>query len=349
MQKGTSDGLIGKGRRFLDQIYEKFPRDPEGVSGAMADLLRGLCEIRREMPQDNWQRFCKEIVPAHELTKLIRQDPFTFHSVKKPRGYAGDASLLDYIYGQRSIHSTSLGKHICEFTTNTPPCRAVRKRARIIAGIIDRVAWKRDSLRILSVACGHLREAEMSKAVKQGKVREYVAFDQDTESLAHIDRQFIGSRVKTVHGSIIDLLMGRYKHLGGFDLVYAAGLYDYLSRKLATRLTTWMFKATRPGGMTLLTNFLPDTVGTGYMEAFMEWNLIYRSPEELVDTVQRIPSDEIADKSVYVEDNGRVAFVELCKVKQPKRVVETPFRPVVQPAADLSYVGRTAYVARSEE
>lgn len=342
MRKGTSDDLmIDQGRRFLDRIYEKFPRDPEGVSGAMADLLQGLCGMRRAMSQKDWQRFCRETVPAHDLAKLIRQDPFTFHSVKKPRGYAGDASLLDYIYGRCGIHATSFGKYVCDFTTNTPPCRAVRKRARIIAGIIDRLAWRNNALRVLSLACGHLYEAEISKAVQEGKVKEYVAFDQDAESLAHVNERFLGSCVKTIHGSIIDLLMGRYKHLTGFDLVYAAGLYDYLSQKLATRLTTWMFKATRHGGMTLLTNFLPDTIGIGYMEAFMEWNLVYRTPEKLVDTAQRIPVEEIADKSVYVEENERVVFVELRKAKQPKRVVDAPVRPVMQPIRVVSYAGQT--------
>jgi hypothetical protein len=108
-----------------------------------------------------------------------------------------------------------------------------------------------------------------------------------------------------------------------------------------------MFKATRPGGMTLLTNFLPDTIGTGYMEAFMEWNLIYRTPEELVDTTQRIPGGQIAGKSVYVEDNERVVFAELRKAKQPQHVVETPFQPVSQPTGHLSYAGPTASVGQS--
>jgi len=317
---------VDKGRRLLDQIYQKFPHDPKGVSSTMAKLLQGLHEIRREMSKDRWQFFCKEVVPKHELATLIHQDPFTLHSAQKPRGYAGDAQLLDYIYGHRPPQTTAIGKHIFAFTTNTPASRAVRTRADRIAGIIDRIARQRPYMRILSIACGHLREAEISEAVQEGKVAEYVAFDQDKDSLAHVLERFNNKNVVTLHGSIGDLLLGKHKNLGGFDFVYAAGLYDYLSQAVATRLTTWMFNATRSGGVTLLTNFLPDIVGAGYMEAFMAWDLIFRNREELIDTARKIPSDQIAEKRVYVEEDERVVFVELSKAKQPQPLVDTPYQ-----------------------
>ncbi len=46
--------------------------------------------------------------------------------------YAGDAVLLDYIYGHHHAPATLLGRRILEFTTNTPASRAVRIRAGII-------------------------------------------------------------------------------------------------------------------------------------------------------------------------------------------------------------------------
>ena len=71
------DSLLDKGCRLLDQIYASFPRDPEGISATMAKLLQELCRIRREMPHEQWERFCKAIVPNHALGELIREDPFT--------------------------------------------------------------------------------------------------------------------------------------------------------------------------------------------------------------------------------------------------------------------------------
>lgn len=328
MDKDLSDSRIQNGRRFLDQIYERFPRrDPKAIGKRMEDLLQGLCRIRREMPQESWDTFCKEVVPGHKLTEIIRQDPFTSHSARKPRGYAGDASLLDYIYGYQDLQTTELGQCIYNYTVNTPTSRAVRTRARIIARIIDRLAEEKGELRIFSIACGHLREAEMSKAMQQGKISEYLAFDQDEESLSVVNERFGGNIVHTVQGSIGDLLMGKLKHLGQFDFVYAAGLYDYLSQRLATRLTSLMFNFTSPGGVTLLTNYMPDTVGTGFMEAFMEWNLIFRTPDELLGTASRIAESQITEKKSYVEDNQRVVFIELHKALNMQASVDTNYKP----------------------
>lgn len=327
----TPDHTMREGQRFLDTIHEQMHRDPLSVSRTMSNLLQGLHRVRRQMPEDQWRQFCKEVVPRHDLSRMIQEDPFTQHSVRKPRGYAGDAELLDYIYGKREANTTPMGKSIFEFTTNTPVSRAVRTRARIIAGIIDRLAGQRHSgLRVLSIACGHLREADLSEAVGQGKVSEYVAFDQDADSLAHVSERLGGKNVRTVRGSVADLMMGRHKDLCGFDFVYAAGLYDYLNQRLATRMTSWMFDATRPGGLTLLTNYVRDIVGDGYMEAFMDWELIFRSPEELEDTTRRIAPGQIAGRKTYTEDDGMVVFVELLKASRVPFPADLPFAPVPQ-------------------
>lgn len=309
-----SDSMINKRHRFLDQISGQFHRDPLSVSNAMSTLLMGLKEARKEMPPEQWRTFCKEVAARHELYQLVQQDPFTKHSATRPRGYPGDAELLDYLYGLRKTPSTPLGDNIFDFMTkDTAASGGVRARAQIIADIIDRLAEQRGSIRVLSIACGHLREADMSNAVKQGKVKEYVAFDQDTRSLELVDKRFGGMNVKTLQGSVAEILIGKHKDLGGFDLVYAAGLYDYLSQKLATKMTTWMFNATAPGGTTLLTNFLSDISTIGYMEAFMNWELIYRTAEELADTASRIPAERIAHKKTYTEEYQTIVFVELQK------------------------------------
>lgn len=325
-QSASDEGIL-EGRRLLDRTFEQIHRDPLAVSHGMSNLLQGLHRVRRQLPPEDWKTFCRQVVSGHELARLIQQDPFTLHSVRKPRGYAGDAALLDYIYGHRAAPASEVGKTIFDFTTNTSTSRAVRTRAHMIAGIVDRTAERRSAPRVLSIACGHLREADMSAAVREGRVGEYVAFDQDDESLALVRQRLGHKRVRTVQGSVADLLMGRHKDLAGFDFVYAAGLYDYLSQRLASRMTTWMFNATRPGGMTLLTNYLRGIDGAGYMEAFMEWELIFRSPEELADTACRIPPEQIAEKKTYVEEGGMIVFVELHKAGRVWSESDIAYRP----------------------
>ena len=82
-----------------------------------------------------------------------------------------------------------------------------------------------------------------------------------------------GMPVTTVHAPIRDVIAGRYK-VSDFDLIYSAGLYDYLEPAVAERLTTLLWRGLNPGGQIVLTNFLEGTKDRGWMEALMDWWLI---------------------------------------------------------------------------
>ena len=124
----------------------------------------------------------------------------------------------------------------------------------MIARAIDQTAADRSAPRVLSIAAGHLREAEISEAVGSDAVSELVAFDQDPESLAVAFNAYSKHRISVVHGSIRSLLAGNCD-LGRFDLIYAAGLFDYLAERMAVRLTSVMFGMLSSGGRLLLANF----------------------------------------------------------------------------------------------
>ena len=133
---------------------------------------------------------------------------------------------------------------------------------------------------MLAVAAGHLREVECSSAVQSGKVQEFVAFDQDEASLAVVARDYAHLGIQTMPGSVRQILSGKAT-LGQYDFVYAAGLFDYLSAPAAAALTCRMFDMTRPGGLMLIPNFLTGVRDVGYMEAFMDWHLIYRNHADM--------------------------------------------------------------------
>jgi hypothetical protein len=97
---------------------------------------------------------------------------------------------------------------------------------------------------------------ELSRAVQTGKIREFVAFDQDETSLDLVARDCARLGVQTIPGSVRQILSGKAK-LGQYDFVYAAGLFDYLSGPVAAALTRRMFEVTRPGGSDAHSQF-PD-------------------------------------------------------------------------------------------
>ncbi len=305
-----------KGRKLLNSVHEELTRKDPHVSKALEELILGLHDIRNEASIEEWDHFSRSEILEHPLLTLIHQDPFSRRSFQKPRGYDGDAKVLDFIYGYADLKRfplSELGKEIHSYTTNSPACKGVRARREIIAKTIDAQAKDMENPRILSVACGHLREAHISEALQNNKIKEFVAMDYDKKSLEVVDEQFSQFNVKTVSGSVRELLTKKFKDLGRFDLLYVSGLYDYLSQRVAIRLTMRLFEMLNSGGRILVSNFLPGVKDIGFMETFMDWRLIFRDEAQLNAIVADIPLDQIYDKRSFIEENENIAFLRVIK------------------------------------
>lgn len=281
----------------------------------MNSLALGLQKLRAGLSSAAWEQFIQAQVLPHPVTRLIHQSPFTGRAFNKPRGYPGDAVILDFIYGQLPVTQQEYGLgadlyHQWEY--ETPSCRSVRARRDLLAVRVDALAERMNSPRILSVACGHLREAQLSQAVKAGRVGEYVGLDQDEDSLAVVHAEQRAHAVKAVKGSVRSLLTGKHD-FSDFDLVYSAGLYDYLAEPVAIRLTQTLFQFLRAGGSLLIANFAPELRDIGYLEAFMDWRLIYRSEAEVERFASTIPPSEISELKCFREENGNIVFLEIVR------------------------------------
>jgi len=99
--------------------------------------------------------------------------------------------------------------------------------------------------------------------------------------------------------------------LAGFDLVYAAGLYDYLPTSVTQKLTRALFDALQPGGSLLIGNFLPDIATAGFMEAVMDWWLIYRSQAELLQLTAGLPERQLGHIRVFTDEISNVGYIEV--------------------------------------
>jgi extracellular factor (EF) 3-hydroxypalmitic acid methyl ester biosynthesis protein len=308
---------VGTGTRLLDWAAEHLS-NPQMSWEAMELLFNGLCEIRNSITPEEWQQFSTTVCAGHPLREMLDQDPITHRSYSKPRGYAGDAVLLDLIYQDASAQpivdqSSAIGKQIYNYMVEAPAARAVRLRRDLIAATIDEVAGEVAAPDIFSIACGHLREIQYSNAVQEGRIRRFYGLDHDAETIRDGVDALTPLGVQLVHGNALHLLKGQFANLGHFDFIYASGLFDYLNQNLAKRLAEVMFGMLKPGGRMLIINAIPGMRDTGYMESFMGWCLIYRDLDELVDVASCIPRDEVAEQDVFLEDNQNFAFLQLRK------------------------------------
>ncbi|MBY4590062.1 MULTISPECIES: class I SAM-dependent methyltransferase [Rhizobium] len=278
-------------------------------------LSEALHQLRRRFHPEVWDVIVP-IAQSHPVAHYLHQDPLTRWSFEKPRGYSGDARLLDFIYGRPEIEddvasSSTLGRSIYAYTRNASSSVAVRERRDILARRVDEIASARPgSTEVLAIASGHLREGPLSHALGAGAIKRWVAVDQDPMSVGTVARDFAGTSVEALNGSVKSLLAGRHA-LGMFDFVYAAGLYDYLPDAVAIKLTKKCVSMLKPGGTFLFANFSPATDVDGYMETFMNWALLLRSEHEMGLIASESAAGADLKVSVWPGTNRSVVYCEI--------------------------------------
>ena len=300
---------------LLDRVINEFQN---GISPdvLLPVLNAGLNVARGCMPTEAWRDFCTR-AQRHPLISLLKQDPLIARVNEKPRGYAGDAVMIDLIYGTGDAleilrTSSALGREVYRYTSQSIAAQAVRERREILARMVDETAVRQDNASIFAVAAGHLREAELSSAFVRGGIGRWVALDQDPDSISEIERHF-GGRIETIPASISVILKDQIA-VEDFDLVYAAGLYDYLPTKLASRLTQKLAALLHPGGRLLFANFADDVWDAGFMEAVMDWHLILRSRADMQEIAEGL-ADSNGDFSVR-HWSGVMGAIHYCEIRR---------------------------------
>jgi len=272
--------------------------------------------LRRKASPVVWQELIP-IAQKHSVAEYLLTDPFTRWSFEKPRGYSGDASLLDIYYKHPSADeivqsSPALGRAIYGYTSEAASSVAGRERRDILAKTVDETAARVDGAEVLAIACGHLREAELSTALAQGKLKRWIGLDQDPISVGTVNRDLAGTGVEATDGSVRGILRRAY-NLGTFDLVYASGLYDYLPRAVGIRLMQRAMELVRPGGDFLFANFSDEITTDGYMETFMDWPLILRSADDMWEIINAAVDRNLVDAEVYYGSNRNIVYGKVRK------------------------------------
>lgn len=301
---------------ILNYAQQQFVTESE-LAPIINRVAKELHKIRLKYSGSVWQALIP-VAQQHPVAQFFLQDPFTRWSFAKPRGYSGDAHLLDFIYEHPSVEAdlqgaTPLGSQLYESTRNSASSQAVRERRDILSAKVDEVAGAvGNSAEIFTIAAGHLREAEGSSALKAGKLKRWVALDQDPQSIANIRDNWGGTAIQPLDGSVRTLL-GNTSPLGKFDLVYAAGLYDYLAQNVAIKLTQRCLQLLKPNGVFLFANFAQGIPDDGFMETFMNWPLLLRSEKQMWNIIEGSVDQSIIDANVFFGANHNIIYGTIVK------------------------------------
>lgn len=299
---------------FLDEVTDML--NSGKIGQGMRTLGKNLYDLYAGTSTNEWLRIVNSKLLNHTLNDLLAQDPFTARAFKQPRGYAGDAVLLDMAYFPNKIdlsNVSSLGRKIFGFNSNVSIAHALRNRITAVANIIDKSASISSKLKVLSVACGHCREAEYSHAIRNRQLSTFAGIDQDSKSLAFAKLEYKKFDIDINQLNISDIIRGR-ADLGKFDLIYSAGLYDYLGTRTAQRLTKELFNLLSSGGKLVIFNITKDYPEIGYFESYMNWPMIGRDEFQVAELASKLPLSDL--NIVNVDDEEKSTYYHSLEIQK---------------------------------
>jgi extracellular factor (EF) 3-hydroxypalmitic acid methyl ester biosynthesis protein len=242
---------------------------------------------------------------ASMLMPLLGACSMHRRAYEKPLGYAGDYRLME-LYFTREFAGTGLfGRFLHSIAQHYTLGRTVIAREIIMREAV-RAACNAEGegpVRVLALAAGPAIELRrlLRETRELRRPLELILLDQEpaahesahrelTRVLLEQHRGMLPVSIQCVHSSVRQLLKPQTPEdhavlqgtLADVDLIYSAGLYDYLPHPVAASLTRLLHTKLRPGGRLLLGNLkeTPDT--TWIMDYVLGWTLLYRTEETLL-------------------------------------------------------------------
>jgi SAM-dependent methyltransferase len=288
--------------------------ETDGAWRALAWTVGALEQLRMVSTPDAW-RTAVTTARAHPTHAVLEEDPYIKRARLKPCGHAGDAETIDYVYRRRAPgpEVTGRGRDIHGVTTSLPIASAMRVRLGVVAAAISATLAATPGAVVLSVACGHMRELHdlPAQALKGATI---IGIDQDVETTHRLTTLHADAGVQAHRLGIGNLIKGEGQ-LPPADLIYASGLFDHLDEHVTMALLRALIPRLRPGGRLLIANLTPANTERAFMEAVMDWWMIYRTDDDLWHLGQAARGGR-ADIDLEVETaaGGRVAFLTLSRM-----------------------------------
>jgi SAM-dependent methyltransferase len=295
-------------------------------SGFGAEVVRFSNEINTALEgASKHERDALREYSIRHLHQLLMQSSWMQRARLKPLGYPGDYEIMNAVYGNHFRGQTLFAKAVDDAFAQTPAAAAVRTRKDLVksqlAALLDSRTDRRP-IRVLTIAAGpaqEIYELFEERSTIDGPL-EIVLFDQDKRALTYSYsrlRRIVNakrlSQVKLIHlhDSIKRLLLGAsvFANSGKFDAVYAVGLFDYLQLHTWVSLCRTLYDTVAPGGTLYIGNMVPTNPSRWFMELHLDWQLVYRTPAEMLELARSAASD--ARIRILEEPNGVNPFVAL--------------------------------------
>lgn len=225
-------------------------------------------------------------IPAASLRQAMKQAALDHFqgtmqaaSILKKHGYSGDFEIIDDIYQMRIAEEPNLRRWDLYFHAQAAPC-AVRNRKAYFHHLLKTVSDRHSSRvpRVLNIASGPARDLREWFDAHPDSPIQFDCIELDAKAIAHAKALCAPylDRIRIHHQNAL-----RFVPSEKYDLIWSAGLFDYLTDRLFTRLLRSLMPFANKDGEVVIGNFSEFNSSRDYMELFGDWYLEHRSEERL--------------------------------------------------------------------
>jgi len=224
-----------------------------------------------------------------EITTSFKKDflaeTLQGHGLRKPYGYPGDFLLLDKIFTNYKTRNSRYRIWDDYFQKQAAPC-AVRNRKEYFKNIMMAKSRENSDLRMLNVVSGSGRELyELYMNLPDDKIINTSCVEVDDYAIAYskgLNTDYL-EHIHYMHSNIF-----RFENDQKYDVIWSAGLFDYMNDKafllLLDKFRNWL----APGGEIVIGNFNEENnPSRDYMEIMGDWHLIHRTENQLKDLAKQ--------------------------------------------------------------
>ncbi len=319
------DARAREERALIERIFEKW-------KGPFHEQLSQLHAQSRAFDED--VATVARGYAGRELLSLVYPCPIHSRAFEKPLGYAGDYKLMLLLMTDVLEGEGIFGRFLHFLTQNYTLGRAVRSREKTLLIAARQTVTSLDRpIRIMSLACGPA--LELQRLIREiGPIAhpvELILVDQDEETMRYCNEELnraLLSRprdgealsLNCLHLSILQVLSPKDRkerefvssNLRDIDLIYSAGLYDYLPQPLTARLTRRLYSMLAPGGRLFIGNLRDCADSSWMMEYVSAWILEYREPEQMLSLARGLKPEPSSSEIVY-DDTGYCMFLKVVR------------------------------------
>jgi extracellular factor (EF) 3-hydroxypalmitic acid methyl ester biosynthesis protein len=288
-----------------------------------------------ERLEDLSERIEEDLRPVHQsfakrqLHPLVMCSPFAYRTYHKPLGYAGDYEMVNMIVRDPFEGGSLFAKVMNLWFLSQWPARAHRNRIHYLKELLVqeslRAARLGQPLRVLNLGCGPAREIQEFLAESPlCDSAQFTLLDFNDETVLHASRVLEDLKRQYGRRAVIRVQKRSVQHVlkeslrsvsgaGGahYDLIYCAGLFDYLPDRTCRQLMSIFYDWLAPGGLVAGTNVDACKPFRHMLEFVLDWHLIYRNPST---AAALLPSQARAEvRTIKTDPTGVNVFLEARK------------------------------------